>query len=237
MEINEIKELTNTFKEYRDLIIPIQTSLYDFVSSFSKIKEDLEKMDNLFEGDINGKLDTIYSTLSTQAKKSTDLSSKVSEFISKTDKYMSDINKITSLFEQVDKKLTQIDELEQKAEEQIKKLDTIIEEKKINYNVKDLQKSLENYNVNVQKISDFINKDVADKIKDNNERLNLIKKENEDLKNLVQTQSTDINKLLETFSQTNELLKKSVIEEKVNEEYIFDILDKWSVSRKVKIKK
>ena len=234
---NEIKELTQTFKEYRDMIIPIQTNLFDFVNSFTQIKDDLLKMDTLFEGDINGKLDTIYKTLASQAQKSTDLASKVSEFISKTDKFSSDITKLTNLFDQAEKKLTQINEIEQKAEAQIKKLDEIIEEKKINYNVKELQRSLETYNINVQKISDFINKDVIDKIKENSDKLNQVKRDNDELKTMVQTQSTDLNSLLETFKETNKLLNKTVMEENVNEEYIFDILDKWALQRKVKIKK
>ena len=35
----------------------------------------------------------------------------------------------------------------------------------------------------------------------------------------------------------NELLKKIVEKQDVNEAYIFDILDKWAEDRKVKIKK
>ena len=43
--------------------------------------------------------------------------------------------------------------------------------------------------------------------------------------------------LVETYKSSNELLKKIVEKQDVNEAYIFDILDKWAEERKVKIKK
>ena len=39
------------------------------------------------------------------------------------------------------------------------------------------------------------------------------------------------------YVSSNELLKKIVEKNDVNEEYIFDILDKWAESRKVKTKR
>ena len=45
-----------------------------------------------------------------------------------------------------------------------------------------------------------------------------------------------LDKLSETYKETNALLRKIVEKEDVNEAYIFDVLDKWAQSRKVKIK-
>ena len=237
METKDLKDLVDVFKDYRDLLLPVQSGLADFIDSYDGLKINLEKVNELFDGDINGKLDKIYSTLYLQSQKSTDLSSRIDLFLKNTSKYADGISHITVEMENVQESLEKIKELESKAEEQIKKLDSIIQDKKINYNLKDLQKLLENYNSNVQKVSDFINKDVADQLKSNNEKIQEIKNENIEIKNMLENQSKDIETLIGYFKTTSELLKNSVIKEDVNEEYIFTILDKWALNRKVKTTK
>lgn len=232
----ELSELVNIFKEYRDLLLPIQKSLNDFAESFGGLKTNLEGMNQLFEGDINGKLDKIYSTLYAQSQKSIDLSSRIDVFVKNSDKHLDTISKLTTKLENVEQSLVKINELEAIAEGQIKKLDDIIEEKKINYNVKDLQRSLESYNINVQKVSDFINKDVAEKLKENNDKILQVKNENAEIKALIENQSKDLIALIEYFKVTGEYIKTTVEQEGVNEEYLFEILDKWAASRKIKIK-
>ena len=126
-----------------------------------------------------------------------------------------------------------VNELETKAEEQIGKLDAILEEKKRSYNVRELQKTLDNYNANVQKVSEFINKDVAESLANNYQKLDGIRNGNETLTKLIETENAKVDTLLATYKSTNELLKRVVEEEDLNEDYIFDILDKWAKTRKV----
>ena len=45
-----------------------------------------------------------------------------------------------------------------------------------------------------------------------------------------------IDKLVDAYSTSNQLLRKIVENKDVNEEYIYEILDKWADSRKVKRK-
>ncbi|MDE7464220.1 MAG: hypothetical protein K2M48_04230, partial [Clostridiales bacterium] len=105
------------------------------------------------------------------------------------------------------------------------------------YNLKELQKSLDGYTANVEKISDFINKDIAEVLKENADKIEAIRKENEQLSAAVAAQGKDIATLISEFSKTSELLKKSVEGSTVNEQYLFDAFDKWAADRKVKIKK
>ena len=51
------------------------------------------------------------------------------------------------------------------------------------------------------------------------------------------SQNENITDLVNSYKSTNELLTNIVMSEGVNEEYIFEILDKWAKERKVKIKK
>jgi len=44
MENNEIRGLIQVFKDYRDLLSPIQMSLKGFADSFESIREDLLKL-------------------------------------------------------------------------------------------------------------------------------------------------------------------------------------------------
>ena len=139
--------------------------------------------------------------------------------------------------EEVQKHLSTLNEIENKAQEQLQKLDSIIEEKKINYNIKELQRSLENYNNNAQKLSEFINKDVAEALRKNSGEIENIKKANQAIENKMDDERKDIAQILNEVKTSNELIKKSVENADVNEAYIYDILDKWAESRHIKIKK
>lgn len=233
----EIKMLLDSFKEYRDLLIPVQSNLKDIVDTYESIHEDINKLNGTIGDSVQVKLNRIYDSMSSQAKKSDSLSQSIDAFLKSSDSYNSKISNAISSFEKMDEKLRVLDELEKDAREQLKKLDEIIEEKKVNYNVKELQKSLDSYNSNVQKVSDYINKDIAISLTNNSKEIESIRQENEKISARLEAQKSDIASLIQEFKTNNELLKKVVDSSDVNEAYIFDILDRWAEDRKVKIKK
>lgn len=236
MDNNDVKVLVEAFKNYRDLLSPIQTNLSDFIDTYEQMRGDIERLNNSFSGDVKGNLESIYKNLSVQADKATDLSGRIDNFVKITNKYTADITKIIGMFERVEKNLVSVNELEAKAEEQIGKLDAILDDKKKNYNVKELQKTLDNYNENVQKVSEFINKDVADALMQNNKKLESLKSGNDNLFQRIEEENGNIEKLIESYDTTNVLLKNMVDKNGVNEEYIYDILDKWAQKKHKKKK-
>ena len=237
MENNDINMLISSFKEYRDLISPIQQNLQDFSVVFENMKDDISKLNSSFGGDVQGKLDNIYKDLSSQAEKSKGLANQIDQFSKKTNEYTSQVDKLIDLCSNIETKIKAVDELKAKAESQIGKLDEIIEEKKKNYDVKQLEKNLEIYNVSVQKVSEYINKDVADSLKNNNEKIKQISDKNDSvLENLI-AEKQSIEGLVENYKTSNEFLKKIVENNEINKEYIFDILDGWAKERNIKIKK
>ena len=74
-------------------------------------------------------------------------------------------------------------------------------------------------------------------LKQNADKIEDIRKENEELSAAVAQQGKDISTLVSVFAETSALLKKTVEGSTVNEEYLFDALDRWAADRKVKIKK
>lgn len=237
MENNEIKLLINTFKEYRDLIGPIEQNLKAFSISFESIRQDIENLNSDFDGSVQIKLDKIYKELSSQADKARNLSSQVDRFLSATNKYVSGVDAVIGLCGKIESKLGVVDSLQSKAENQIEKLDRIIEEKKKTYDIKSLERNLENYNVGVQKISEYINKDVAESLKDNSEIIGQIKEKNNNIYETIVEEKGSIDKLVESYQTSNKLIQKILEGNDVNEQYIFEILDKWAEDRKIKIKK
>lgn len=236
MTNEDVKSLVEAFKAYRTLIDPIQASLSDFIDTYNSMKDDIARLNIAFDGDVQKNLSQIYDTLSSQAEKATDLSSRIDKFSKTTEKYTAEVNKMISTFEGVEKRIASVNEIEKRAEEQIGRLDALLEEKKKTYNVKDLQRTLEQYNGNVQKVSEFINKDVAKTISDNNAVLGDIRQGQDNIERSLAEEDLNVQKLLEEFTQTNALLRKITEKEDVNEAYIFDILDKWANVRGVKIK-
>ena len=236
-EIKELQELITAFAAYREVLTPLQENLKTVVDYYDSIKTDVERLDKTFSGETKAQLDKIYSSVASQAKSSRELTEKIDNFSRSGQKYEQAIEDVTAKFSALEERLKTIDEIERHAEEQIQKLDAIVNEKRANYNVKDLQKSLDIYNKNVERISEYINRDVASVLADNGKKIEEIRKENEALSLALSEQNKTVKELVDVFRATAQVLNKTVEGQKVHEEYLFDVLDKWAESRKVKIKK
>ncbi len=233
----QIKELINAFVEYRNLFTPIEQNLRSFADTYENMRTDIQALSQSFDGNIQKKLDAIYQDLSKQFEKSKDLSSQIDSFKQKTDKFGTEMNKLLSLFENIETKINKIDEIENRAVSQIEKLDAIVEQKKKSYNLKDLERNLEAYNTNVQKINDYINKDIAVNLKNNDEKISIIKDKSESVLETLLTEKSNIEELVNSYKQTNQLLKNITEKQDVNQQYIFDLIDTWAKDRGVKTKK
>ena len=237
MNDNSIKELIESFIEYRKLIAPLQESLHAVSKTYGEIREDLDNLAKNLTGNSANQLERVHATLNAQAKSGQELARKIDEYSQSGEKYARAVNEMASGFSGVVKRIDSLQEIERNARSQIERIDALIDEKKSSYDLKGLQKSLDGYNTNVEKISDFINKDIASVLKQNAEKIESIRRENEELGKLVVQQGKDIATLTAMFSETTALLKKVVEGSTVNEQYIFDVLDNWAAERKVKTKK
>ena len=236
MENSEVNALIDAFIGYREMLVPIQNDLHDFLETYDALKNDVSKIDKAFSGDVQGKLTEIYKTLSAQAEKSEALTRKVDEFLQSTNKYTDEVSKLMAMFETIENRISSVNDIEVKAEEQISRLDVILEEKKRNYDLKDLKNSLDKYNANLQSVSEFINKDVAENIVENTKTIQEIKAGSSNVVAHLAEEKSSIEELSRNYQQSNELLKKILEKNDVNEEYIFDIMDKWAEERRVKTK-
>ena len=237
MENSEVNALIDAFIGYREMLVPIQNDMHDFLETYDALRNDVDKLDAAFSGDVQGKLQQIYKTLADQAEKSEALVRKVDEFLKSTTKYTEEVENLMTMFESIQGKISSVNELESKAEEQIAKLDEVLEEKRRNYDLKDLKNSLDLYNANLQKVNDFINKDVAENIVENSKLIQEIKSGSENISKRIEEEKGSVEKLAEEYVSSNALLKKIVEKNDVNEAYIFDIMDKWAEERKVKTRK
>ncbi|MBQ3047848.1 MAG: hypothetical protein IJD48_02415 [Clostridia bacterium] len=237
MDNNDVKTLIATFMEYRDLISPIEQNLREFSVSFESIKSDIKNLNDGFDGSLQSKLDKIYKELANQADKAKALAVQVDNFMVTTNKYVSSVDALVDACSKIENKLSAVNDIEKKAETQIERLNQIIDDKKKNYDIKELEKSLENYNKDVQKVNEYINRDVAEALKTSSDKINKIKDKNENILEAILEEKESIDKLIESYNSSNKLLKKVVESNDVNEQYIFEILDKWAEQRRLKIKK
>ncbi len=237
MSDNSIQELIESFIAYRNLIAPLQESLRSVSKTYEEIRSDLDNLTKSFSGSALNQLEKVHSTLNAQAKSGQELTRRIEEYSASGEKYAEAVKNMSSRFSEVVKRIDSLSEIEKNAQNQLARLDTMLAEKHSNYNLKELQKSIDGYNTNIEKISDFINKDIASVLKDNADKIEAIRKENEELSAAVTAQGKDIATLTAVFSETSALLKKLVEGSSVNEEYLFDALDKWAADRKVKTKK
>ena len=237
MSDNSIKDLIESFIAYRNLIAPLQESLHSVSKTYEEIRADLDNLSKSFSGNTANSLEKVHATLNAQAKSGQELSKRIDEFSQSGERYAKAVNDMSSRFSQVVDRVDALQEIEKSARSQIERIETLIEEKKSSYNLRELKQSLDGYNTNVERISDFINKDIAVVLKDNADKIESIRRENEELSKAVSEQSKDIASLTATFAETTAILKKVVEGSTVNEQYLFDAFDKWAADRKVKIKK
>ncbi|MBQ7653034.1 MAG: hypothetical protein IJS93_01535 [Clostridia bacterium] len=238
MERNdELRELINAFLGYRELLAPLQENLRDFAESYQSIQNDLGKLNNAFEGNVQGKLTQIMNNLSSQAEKAAGLSSRIDKFVSETNRYTVTMENMLGTFDKVEKAVSSIVKIEEAAETQLKKIEGIAEEKKKSYNVTQLQRSLENYNQNLQAVSEFINKDVAKALENNAKKLDEIKGSEANLSKEAAQTSASLKQLVAEQETTNAFLKKITEKGDVDETYLYDVLDRWATARRVKTKK
>ena len=236
-DINDIKQLIDSFSAYRNVLAPLQESLHSLAETYSAIRDDMDNLTKSLSGNAGSQLEKIHATLSAQAKSGQELARRIDEYADSGEKYSRAVADMTKRFGDIAAKLDTIDQLEKTAESIMGKLEELVEEKRASYNVRELQRSLDVYNKNVEKISEFINKDIALVLQQNADKIESIKRENEALAAIVGEQSKSVAELTAMFAETSVLLRKAVENGTVNEEYIFDAFDKWAADRKVKIKK
>lgn len=237
MNENSIRELIDSFVEYRNLLEPLQESISSVGKTYGEIRESLDSLSKNLSGNAAGQLEKVNATLNAQAKSGQELSRRIDEYARSGEKFAQAVGELSSRFSDISDRIASLEELENGARSQMERIDALIEEKKASYNLKDLQKSLDRYNANLEKISDFINRDIATVIRQNADKIETMRRENEELKAIVLKQSEDIDSLATMFGETTSLLKTAVEGSTVNEQYIFDVFDKWAAERKVKIKK
>ena len=235
--MEDVKSLIETFKEYRDLLTPITENLRDFADTYDGMKGDIERLSAAFEGDVTGNLDRIYRTLSAEAAKAQSLSHEIDAFLSRSEQYEGELKKLSATLGKLDGTLDSLSKLESEAETQIGKLESTLEERRKNYNLKELERTVANYQAGVIKVSEFINRDVVSTLTENNDKLNSIKDGMEELRAGIRDGNDSVEKLVASFLSTSELLRKVTEGEKVNEEYVYDLLDRWAADRGIKRKK
>jgi len=237
MENNELIELISVFKEYRDLITPIEKNLQNFATSFDSIKANLNDLNNALGKDVKQEVVSISNNIAEQTEKTKRIMNDISKFASQTDRYISSVDQLISICGTLESRIKTVDSIQQRADEQIAKLDNLIEEKKKVYDLKQLQKNLELYNIGVEKVSEYINKDIAENLKNNSDKIGEIKNKNESVYQTLIEEKSTLHELISAYTESNNLLKKITENKDVNEAYIFDILDKWAEDRKIRIKK
>ena len=81
MDNNEVNALIDAFVGYREMLVPIQADMHEFLNTYVAMKNDVVKLDEAFSGDVQAKLSEIYKLLASQAEKSEELVRKVDQFL------------------------------------------------------------------------------------------------------------------------------------------------------------
>lgn len=237
MDNKELKELIESFKGYRDLIGPIQKNLNEFLDTYQNMQSNIDSLNASFGSDLKTKLEDLFKQMTAQASKANDLASKVEQLSSSANKYAGEVNAVANKFGEVERRLSAVSELDKRVESQLSKLDSVLEEKSRVYNLKDLEKALNEYNKDIKQVSAFLNTDIAKTLIDSKASVDSIKGGLEEIVRRYKDEDTTLEKLLKSHMASTDFLRKITESSDINEAYLFDVLDRWAESRRVKIKK
>ena len=233
---NQTKELIEQFKAYRDLLSPVQKNLSDFVATYDTMKESIDKLNNSFGDDLKVRLEGLFEKMSTEAHKAAQLAMRIDLLSSSTEKYAASIDSIAGQFARVERRLSAMSEVDRKVNEQLERIEKVIDEKSKVYNLSQLQAALDGYNRDIKKVGEFLNKDVAEVLLESKEKIDAVKK---GLGSVVEGQKSESGQLSELIKQHEAsagFLRKIVESQDINEAYLFEVLDRWAAARKIKTK-
>ena len=95
----------------------------------------------------------MYKEISKQFEKTKELTTQIDNFSQKTNRFINQLDNLMGVFSNIENSINSINSIEKKADMQLDKLNTLMFEKRKNYDVKELEKNLESYNNNIQKIN------------------------------------------------------------------------------------
>jgi len=234
MDNKQVKELIDSFKGYRDLLVPIQKNLADFVASYDSVAENVEKLTASFSGDVKGKVEDLFKTMNSSAQKATDIAGQIDKLSNSAKQYATEVTQFVGRFKVIEERLGKVNELEKRAEEQIARLDDILEVKTKNYNLRELQANLETYNKDIKKVAGFLNEDVGDSLKESHEAILSMREGIDGIVAAREEEGATIAKLLESSIATESLLREVVERGDTGRAYLYELLDSWAIERGVK---
>ena len=230
----ETKQLIESFKAYRDLLTPIQRNLSEFIGTYDTMRQSVEDLSAAFGGDLKESLDSLLGKMSKEAQKAADLSGQIDKLSGAAVQYAQGVDTLVKQFSKIEQRLSTLSDLDQRASAQVARLDAVLEEKSKSYNLKELQGALDNYNRDIKKVGDFLNKDVADTLLSSRGKLDEIKGGLDAFVLKQRGEGETLEKLLSAYNASGGFLKKIAEGQDVNEAYLFEVLDRWAAARKVK---
>ena len=237
MDNAEIKSLIAAFKGYRDELEPIRQNLAAFVDAYEQASEDILKLNEAMSGDIKGNLERIGRSLAEQADKAAELKQSISKFTESGERYFQSADKLSQSMQKISERMDKIGATEARAEQDLQRLESLLEERKKAYDIKSLSESLRKYTENVEKIGDFVDRSVAGTINEGNAKLKEILTSEAALARELAAERKSTEELIAEYRESNRLLRLAVEGNDVNTEYVYEILDRWALDRKVKTKK
>ena len=68
MENSEVNALIDAFVGYREMLVPIQADMHEFLETYGALRNDVDKLNSAFSGDVQARLSEIYKNLASQAE-------------------------------------------------------------------------------------------------------------------------------------------------------------------------
>ncbi len=232
----EIQKLIETFVMQTQEMKKVNENLNNFLSVFSVAKERIEKLEIKQDSNITNEIEELSKKVNQVNNQSEILSNNFADYIALSEKFNETILSLGNRFSELENKITKLEQTESNITSSLKKLDTISEDVS-HFRVDSLTEKLSLFDNVVSEVKNSLNGKVSENLEKNNSiMLSLQKDFNEKLSKIDSTGSS-LEKIAEQSTTTNAVLNKILDKNEIDKSYLYDLLDEWSESRKLKIKK
>lgn len=232
----EIQKLIETFVMQTQEMKKVNENLNNFLSVFSVAKERIEKLEIKQDSNITNEIEELSKRVNQVNNQSEILSNNFADYIALSEKFNETILSLGNRFSELENKITKLEQTESNITSSLKKLDTISEDVS-HFRVDSLTEKLSLFDNVVSEVKNSLNGKVSENLEKNNSiMLSLQKDFNEKLSKINSTGSS-LEKIAEQSTTTNAVLNKILDKNEIDKSYLYDLLDEWSESRKLKIKK
>jgi len=236
MDKDTLERIINEYADSRKLMESVNSNINEFIEAYKEVSNKLNKLQRPDDIELKEKIDGLEKKLGTIDESIKEYKEILDNNINVATKINKSIINSDNAIKQINEKLTPTLELITNTLGAMNNFNTIVESfSQVDFS--SLEKNIPEYTSQIVSLNKNVKKNIADKIKTNDIAFEKLHKSVSKVVDNSDNQTNTLGDISTKLLDTNMLLEEIVTKGNVDEQMIYEILDKWAESRNIKIKK